>query len=409
MPRLLHMADVHLGARHDDLGEAAAKQRERQFAAFSRAIDAAVEQRVDVVLICGDLFDSNAQPRRSVERAAGELARLAERRIRAVLIPGTHDCYDTASIYRAFDMRALAGLPADSKLVTVLTPDLPSVNFRELDMEVHGPVFSTKSSARSPLEGFRAGAGVASAVSPIEGTAAEPSATPPRAAYQVGMIHGSLRVEGKVTSDDVLFTADEIAASGLHYLALGHWHSLLQGRAGGTVWAYPGAPEPVALDQDGAGHVLLVTVDGPAASPSVKVEPLAVGRTRFRRLDLDAASTASQDELCRRLTELADPDLVLDVRLLGVAPDLLDLDTDEVERQLRDRFFRFRLRNMSVAALPDGPLPPEGTIAGFLTRDLRTRIMAAETAGTEDVAAEMREALQLLRILLDEPKRVTLV
>ncbi len=394
MPRLLHMADVHLGARHDDLGDAAAKQRERQFAAFSRAIDAAVQRRVDVVLICGDLFDSNAQPRRSVERAAGELARLAERHIRAVLIPGTHDCYDAASIYRAFDLRAMAGLPPDSDLLTVLTPDLPSVFFRELEMQVHGPVFPTKTAPRSPLDGLRVG------------SAAD---APGPAAYQVGMIHGSLRVEGKVTSDDVLFTTDEIAASGLHYLALGHWHSSLQGRAGGTVWAYPGAPEPVALDQDGAGNVLLVAIEGPTAAPVVRVESVAVGRTRFQHLDVDVSSITSQDELCRRLRDLAHPDLVLDVRLLGVAPDSLDLDTDEVGRQVREGFFRFRLRDTSIAALPEGPLPPPDTIAGVLTRDLRTRIAAAETAGTEDVAAETREALHLLRVLLDEPKRVTLV
>ncbi|MDQ3493720.1 MAG: DNA repair exonuclease [Chloroflexota bacterium] len=397
MPRLLHMADVHLGARHDDLGDAAAEQRERQFSAFSRAVDEAIQQRVDVVLSCGDLFDSNAQPRRSVERAVGELARLAERHIRTVLIPGTHDCYDGASIYRAFDLRAAAGLPPDSDLLTVLTPDLATIHFRELEMEVHGPVFPTKSAPRSPLEGFRVGA------------AADPATGQSLGAYQVGMIHGSLRVEGKVTSDDVLFTSDEIAASGLHYLALGHWHSLLQGKAGGTVWAYPGAPEPVALDQDGAGHVLLVTIDGPTARPSVKVESVAVGRTRFQRLDVDVASLASQDELCRRLRELAHPDLVLDVRLLGVAPDSLDLDTDEVGRQVRDGFFRFRLRDTSIAALPEGPLPPADTIAGLLTRDLRTRIAVAETAGSQDVAAESREALHLLRVLLDEPKRVTLV
>ena len=394
MPRLLHMADVHLGARHDDLGDAAAKQRERQFAAFSRAIDAAMERRVDVVLICGDLFDSNAQPRRSVERAAGELARLAERHIRAVLIPGTHDCYDAASIYRAFDLRAMAGLPPDSDLLTVLTPDLPSVFFRELEMQVHGPVFPTKAAPRSPLDGLRVG------------SAAD---APGPAAYQVGMIHGSLRVEGKVTSDDVLFTADEIAASGLHYLALGHWHSFLQGRAGRTVWAYPGAPEPVALDQDGAGNVLLVSIEGPTAAPAVRVESVAVGRTRFQHLDVDVSSIASQDELCRRLRDLAHPDLVLDVRLLGVAPDSLDLDTEEVGRQVRESFFRFRLRDTSIAALPEGPLPPPDTIAGVLTRDLRTRVAAAETAGTEDVAAETREALHLLRLLLDEPKRVALV
>lgn len=398
------MADVHLGARHDDLGDAAAEQRERQFAAFSRAVDAAIERRVDVVLICGDLFDSNAQPRRSVERAAGELARLAQRHIRSVLIPGTHDCYDAASIYRAFDLRALAGLTPASDLLTVLTPALPSVYFRELEMEVHGPVFPTRSAPRSPLDGF-------SATSPAGRSGATPDAAgpQPRASYQVGMIHGSLRVEGKVTSDDVLFTADEIAASGLHYLALGHWHSLLQGKAGGTVWAYSGAPEPVALDQDGAGHVLLVTIEGPVATPAVRVESVAVGRTRFQHLDVDVSSIGSQDELCRRLRDLAHPDLVLNVRLLGIAPDQLDLDTDELSRQVRDGFFRFRLRDTSVAALPEGPLPPAETIAGVLVRDLQTRIAAAEAAGTQDVAAETREALHLLRVLLDEPKRVTLV
>src|SRR5215211_589193 len=94
MPRLLHMADVHLGARHDDLGPAASAQRERQFEAFKRAIDLALAEKVDLVLVCGDLFDSNTQPKRSVERAAAEFSRLAERHIPVVLIPGTHDCYD---------------------------------------------------------------------------------------------------------------------------------------------------------------------------------------------------------------------------------------------------------------------------------------------------------------------------
>ena len=46
MPRLLHMADVHLGARHQDLGPAASAQRERQFEAFRRAIDLALQEHV---------------------------------------------------------------------------------------------------------------------------------------------------------------------------------------------------------------------------------------------------------------------------------------------------------------------------------------------------------------------------
>ena len=95
------------------------------------------------------------------------------------------------------------------------------------------------------------------------------------------MVHGSMFIPGKVENDDVLFTEAEVAASGLDYLALGHWHSFREGRAGTTTWAYPGAPEPVAVDQDGAGQVCLVRLTSRAAPAAVEVEPLPVGRTRF--------------------------------------------------------------------------------------------------------------------------------
>src|SRR5688572_19570011 len=143
MPRLLHMADVHLGARHHDLGPAAAAQRERQFAAFRRAVDIAITEKVDLVLACGDLFDTNNQPRRSVERAAAELKRLVDRHIPAVLIPGTHDCYDGSSIYRVFDLPRMCGVEGDSKALVVLTDDRPQVIFPELDTTVHGRVYRT--------------------------------------------------------------------------------------------------------------------------------------------------------------------------------------------------------------------------------------------------------------------------
>jgi DNA repair protein SbcD/Mre11 len=390
MPRLLHMADVHLGARHQDLGPAAAAQRERQFGAFRRAIELAISEKVDLVLICGDLFDSNTQPRRSVERAATELKRLVERHIPVVLIPGTHDCYDASSIYRVFDLPAMAGLGPDSQALVVLTDGRPQITYPEIDTTVHGRVARTKRAPGSPLSGFSAGAG--------EGASR----------WQVGMIHGSLAVPGKVEQDDVLFTEAEVAASGLHYLALGHWHSHRQGRAGKTVWAYAGAPEPVAMDQDGAGQVLLVSLQEAGGQPQVTIEPRTVGMTRTRRLDLDAGSVGSQADLVRQLNALADADLVLDVRLKGVSTDGLDLNLDEVEQQLQGAFLRLRVRDESVAALPEGPQPPADTIAGAFVRDLEGRIAAAETESPER-AAELREALRIGRLLLEDPQRVTLV
>jgi DNA repair protein SbcD/Mre11 len=382
MLRLLHTADVHLGARHADLGDQAAVQRERQFAAFRATIDLALTERVDLVLIAGDLFDSNTQPRRSVERVAAELRRLADAAIRTVLIPGTHDVYDRASVYRAYDVGMLANQPGIPERVVVLTPERSDVVFEHLDLAVHGFVFATKRAPRSPLAGFDATAGS-------------------RAHWQVGMIHGSLSIPGRTDGDEVVFTPQEVAASNLDYLALGHWHSFQEGRAGRTTWAYPGAPEPVALDQDGAGSALIVTLDEAAATRRVTVDRRGVGRTRFRAIEVDAVSIESQPALVAGLAALGDPDLVIDVRLIGVRPDTLDLVPEEVERELAERFFRVRVRDRSVPALPAGPLPPVDTIAGALVRSMEARITDAEVGGRPDEALELREALRLARLMLD--------
>jgi DNA repair protein SbcD/Mre11 len=389
MPRLLHMADVHLGARHDDLGPAAAAQRERQFAAFERAIGLALSEKVDLVLVAGDLFDSNSQPRRSVERAAAQFARLVERHIPVVIIPGTHDCYDPSSIYRVFDLAAMAGAAAGSDMLTVLTDSQPVVEFERLGIAVRASVFPTKRAPHSPL---RAMAGSA------EGGRV----------WQIGMIHGSLAVPGRFDSDEVSFTEAEIAASNLDYLALGHWHSFREGRAGRTVWAYSGAPEPVALDQDGAGQVALVALDERDAKRSVTVEPRTVGRSRFQKLELDAASLGSQADLERRVRELADPDLVLDVRVLGVRGDDLDLTVDEVEKRLAGSFLRLRIRDASLAPLVATEAAPADTILGAFTRDFSARIADHESRGETERAAELREALHIGVLLLDDPQRVTL-
>ena len=384
MLRLLHTADVHLGARHDDLGEAAAAQRERQFAAFKATIDLAIAEQVDLFLIAGDLFDSNTQPRRSVERVAAELKRLVAARIRTVIIPGTHDCYDRASIYRTYDLSTMAGSGSDDDLVTVLTPTVPSVHLSACDVVVQATIFGTKRAPHSPLRDLV--------------VADEPAAT-----WHIGMVHGSIAIPDRTDRDEVVITKEEIAATGLDYLALGHWHSTQQGRAGGTSYAYSGAPEPVAVNQDGAGKVLLVQLDGSGPTRTVQVLERKVGRTHFEKLDIDAAKIGTQADLLAALSAMADPDLVLDVRLTGVRPDELDVDPTEVEEQLKGSFLRVRIRDVASAALTDGTLPSPDTIAGAFIRDVEARIAELE-ADPADAnvaeASELRDVLRLGRLLL---------
>jgi exonuclease SbcD len=381
MLRLLHTADVHLGARHADLGEEASAQRERQFAAFQASIDLAIAEKVDLVLIAGDLFDSNTQPRRSVERVAAELKRLVAAKIRTVIIPGTHDIYDRSSVYRAYDLAQMAGTTADDDFITVLTPDRPDVVLSACDVVVHGRVYATKRAPLSPLHELR-----------VQGD--------DRATWQVGLVHGAIAISGKTDADDVVITRDEIGATGLDYLALGHWHSGQQGTSGGVTYAYSGAPEPIALDQDRAGKVLLVTLEEVSGNRTVTVEERQVGLTKFERVDIDGAAIQSQPELVSQLAARADPDLVLDARIVGVRPDDLDLDIDEVELRLKPSFLKVRVRDLAMPALTEGALPPPDTIAGAFIRDVEGRIAELEASDQVADAAELRDVLRLGRLLL---------
>ncbi len=373
MLRLLHTADVHLGARHEDLGEAAAALRERQHAALRAAVDLALAERVGAVLIAGDLFDSNAASRRAVERAASELARLAAARIRVVLLPGDHDSYTRSSVYRAHDISALAG----AGMVSVLTPETPVVHLDSLDAVVVGPADPSRP-ASGPFARLDAAALTA-------------------AKWRIGMLHASPGEGAGRIAEAAL------EASGLDFVALGHDHIAASGRAGATTWAVPGPPEQVVVDRDELGTVNLVSLEERGAAKHVAVATRVVGSAWHRDLELDAASVESQAALVDRLRAAADPELVLDVRLAGDRPDSLELDPAAVEDALRGAYLHVRIRDRSRPPLTTGALPPVETVSGAFIRNVEGRIAELEAAGDVDAdrdAAELREVLRLGRRLL---------
>jgi hypothetical protein len=112
------------------------------------------------------------------------------------------------------------------------------------------------------------------------------------------------------------------------------------------------------------------------------------------------------------------------VRLTGLFPDDLDLDLDEIERALAPSFLRFRLRDMSIPASPEGAMPPPPeTVLGAFVRNIEDQIAELEKpagpagAGPSAAApsdldpaeelADLREVLRLGRHLL-EGRQVTL-
>ena len=407
MLRLLHTADVHLGARHEDLGEAASALRERQHAALRAAVDLALAERVDCVLMAGDLFDANTASRRTVERAVAQLARLAAARIRIVLIPGGHDAYTRSSVYRAYDLPSLVG----GDMLTLLTPDQPWVQLETLDAVVVGPADTS-----------RIGTGASTVPFADLGRAAVPTTT-----WRIGLLHAALAngaadeaaraggdADGSASTDGAAAEGDgpleprevseaTIAASGLDYVALGHGHIAATGKAGSVSWAVAGSPEQVSADRPEPGTVNLVTLDERAGAKTVRVETRVVGSSWHRELEGEAGLIASQAVLVERLRTAADPELVLDVRIVGDRPDDLVLDPAAIEEALQGAYLCVRVDDRSRPPLTTGALPPPETIAGAFVRNVEARIAELEAAdgqAGDDEATELREVLRLGRRLL---------
>lgn len=80
-----HIGDCHLGSwRQPEL-------QELNFLSFEKAIDESIKQKVEFVLVAGDLFDSAYPPIEILKRAFAEFRKLKEAGIKVFMIAGSHD------------------------------------------------------------------------------------------------------------------------------------------------------------------------------------------------------------------------------------------------------------------------------------------------------------------------------
>lgn len=349
MVKLLHTADVHLGARFRVLGEEKGRaQRTQLQMTFERIGELALSERVDALVVAGDLFDSNSPSQRSIDVVASVFAKLAQAGVRVLVIPGTHDFYGPASVWRDFTV------PGSDGLLSVFGDETEPVIVPELDVTFYGLVFPSKKAPAGALQRLR-------------------RTTDTR--YHVGIVHGALAIPDIVEDESLLFTREEAASTGMDYLALGHWHSYKEERFGDVVGCYSGSPELVSVDQKGAGRVALVTID----ADGVRVEAQVVGTRRFESLEIAMDAITSASQIADRIRARADQNLALDVTLTGLCAFDFELDTKALVDEVSEGFFHVRVRDKSHPRLDDVSLCelPETTVSGKFARIMTARIEAA--------------------------------
>ena len=343
MAKVLHAADFHLDSAFRSLPEEQARLRRQESRELpGRLVDWANDHGAQLMLLAGDLFDSDRLFSQTAQMLAQALARF---RGTVVIAPGNHDWLSAASPYRQpiwpdnvhiFLGRGMERLP------------LP-----ELQCTVYGAAFTAPEEAESGLRGFYA---------------------QPDGSARIMVLHGDVGSrEGRYRP----IAPEGIASTGLDYLALGHVHApSAMNRAGSTVWAYPGCPEGRGFDELGEkGFYAGVLEDSGAVS--LTFVPFA-----GRKYEILEVNVTGQDP--RAAIEAALPlDTSRDLYRIILTGETGEggVSLEALQETLADQFYALELRDQTRLAEDLWARAEEDSLRGLFLKDLKTQL---NCTGTEE-------------------------
>lgn len=369
MLKIIHTGDIHLGAKFNSFGEKAGEQRRALCDVFKKIIDTAILEMAQIVIISGDLFDSNFPAYQTVNLVKSELRKLDEAGICVAILPGTHDCLSSDSIYKRENFAD--GL---SRVYVFDDESVIAKKYPELDLAIYAQANTAGKSKKDPL----------AFLNQLE--------TKDDAKYKIAIAHGSMQIEGKSADDDWPITLRSISESGMQYVALGHWHGAQDFSFGKTKAWYCGSPEITYQEGKGGlgqGYILSVSI-----AEDVKVNPIKISEKKIEELSLDINAFSDAVNLYKEIDKAADPNTILILILTGMVNAESLLDPFTVEKDFSDKFFSIKVKNNAVLKMDEITERdfPEELMIGQFVRLMRERI---SKSGGEEERKILEEALQL--------------
>ncbi|MDU8914063.1 exonuclease SbcCD subunit D [Aestuariicoccus sp. MJ-SS9] len=267
MIKILHTADVHLDspltslALRDEGLRAGIQAATRS--AFTRVIDAALNEGVTALLIAGDLYDGAQRSAKTAAFLAGQFERLQAAKIPVFYIKGNHDAENP-----------ITGQVALPDNVHVFDGRGGKVQLPDLDVWVHGVSFNGRHAPDSLLGKFDA---------PVAG------------AVNIAMLHTSLA--GAAGHDNYApCSVSELATLGFDYWALGHVHKR-QVHSEAPWVVMPGIPQGRDIGEAGPKSTTLLTIE----DGEIAVEEVPTSVVTFLNHNIDVSGAENDDEIRQRI------------------------------------------------------------------------------------------------------------
>lgn len=301
MFKFLHTADIHIssGFTGDKSSPYGDDLRSCVFKAFSNIIDLA--KPVDVLLICGDLFDTPKPDVGAISFVKQKFAEIPDTKV--FISAGNHDPYTADSIYANEDL---------GKNVRVFSTEGECFELPDLKARVFGISFSSahcKNGLNLPK------------ISKKDGF------------FDILAIHGETVSGSRIGSYNPI-TSETVATCNYDYMALGHIHKRSDiKRIGRTSYAYSGAPQGRGFDECGDMGCYLCSVHNGFFDATFK--PTAEKRIFKLDIDIDKARGGIVDIIRNTLNATGGKNDLYRITLCGT-PDTAVSDIEILKHSLSE-------------------------------------------------------------------------
>ncbi len=364
--RFVHAADLHLDSPFVGIKAVAPDNvsgalRDATFSAYENIVNLCIEERVDALLVAGDVYDAADRSLRAQLKFVDGLKRLDEAGIRSFVCHGNHDPLNGWEAQLEYP-KGCTRFGEEAQAVPVLEDDPERA-------VVHG-ISYPKQKVNENLA-LRLGAADSSM-------------------FSIGLVHANVDSDTKHVNYAPC-SLDDLERSGIDYWALGHVHTRQVLRERTPTVVYPGNPQGRHPNEPGARGVYLVEVD---EGNDVHLNFRTVDTVRWAQADLDVSRTDSVPELIEGLHQriqdsLAESDgrsVVLRISLSGRGgvhrslqqPTFIEELMGELNREWAERSpFAWCERIVDETA---APFNREDRIAGsdFLAEVLKTVDLAKD-------------------------------
>ncbi|MCK4997708.1 exonuclease SbcCD subunit D [Candidatus Pacearchaeota archaeon] len=324
MVKFAHLSDCHLGSwRQGEL-------QDLNFKSFQVAVRNCVEEKVDFVLISGDLFDSAYPPIEILKESFAEFKKLHDAKIPVYLIAGSHDF--SASGKTFLDVLEKAGFCKN-----VEDWEMQEDGRRKLKPTFHGDI------AIYGYPGRKSGMEVEDLSSVYFESMHQ---------FTIFMIHTTIKdVVGTIPMESVEKEKLPLA----NYYAMGHIHQIFDVQESNCRFVYPGPIFPnnfQELSDLQCGSFHMVEVNGPdIKTRSIKIPLKEVVTVN---IVIDNGLTATQ-EIISELDKLNLRDKIVLLKLRGtlVQGKTGDIRFNEIEEFVLKKGVSVFLRNISALKLQE--------------------------------------------------------